>query len=253
MLIGFVGVIVLIMIITIVILFSKMKAKSILKEKNPKEKISNNIRKHKGGTGSTELEDIPTLSLYVDNTNILVLVNKDNHIPEDYNANLRDICNGRLQASKVIYKDLVEMLSSADKEGYTYWIASAYRSKEKQQKLVDEDVRKLMNQGMTYDDALKKTYEETMPAGYSEHETGLALDILCSNNTVMDQEQEYEPGNQWLRQNSYKYGFILRYPKDKVEVTKINYEPWHFRYVGRKMAKKMYEEKITLEELIDVS
>lgn len=188
-------------------------------------------------------------TLYIDKTDVLVLVNKDNKIPDDFKADLMYISNGRLQASRVIYNDLTDMLEDAGREGYSYWIASAYRSREKQQKLVDEDVNEYMKQGMGYDEALKKTYEETMPAAYSEHETGLALDILCSNNTVMNQSQEYEPGNQWLRENSYKYGFILRYPENKEDITKINYEPWHFRYVGKKMAKLMYEEDITLEEL----
>lgn len=200
---------------------------------------------------SCRAEEIITKAktLYIDKTDVLVLVNKDNKIPDDFKADLMYICNGRLQASRVIYNDLTDMLEAAGREGYSYWIASAYRSREKQQKLVDEDVNEYMKQGMGYDEALKKTCEETMPAAYSEHETGLALDILCSDNTVMNQSQKYEPGNQWLRENSYKYGFILRYPENKEGITKINYESWHFRYVGKKMTKLMYEEDITLEEL----
>ena len=87
-----------------------------------------------------------------------------------------------------------------------------------------------------------------MPAGCSEPQTGLALDILCSGNTSMDVSQMDEPGNQWLRKNCYKYGFILRYPENKSAVTGINFEPWHFRYVGKAAAKYIMKNHITLEE-----
>ena len=143
------------------------------------------------------------------------------------------------------------MLSDAQAYGYRYWIASAYRSAEKQQRLVDEDVQSEMKKGLSYDEALRQTYKETMPAGHSEHETGLALDILCSDNTNMDISQAEEPANIWLKENSYRYGFILRYPKEKEAITGIAYEPWHFRYVGKKAAAYMTKHTLTLEEFWD--
>lgn len=178
----------------------------------------------------------------------LVLVNASHELDEDYDASLRSICGGRLQASERMYRPLVELLAAAEEEGHQYWIASAWRSREKQQKLVNEDVRRAMDQGMTREKALKETYKETMPAGYSEHETGLALDILCSENMRMDQSQKKELGNVWLRENSWRYGFVLRYPEDKEKITGIRYEPWHFRYVGKRAAAYMHENKLTLEE-----
>lgn len=186
--------------------------------------------------------------IYNKNSNLLVLVNKDKMLEDSYNAGLIPICHGRLQASEQLYQDLVQMLEDAEKAGYKYWIASAYRSRLKQQQLIDEDVSALIKRGMTYEQALQTTYEETMPAGYSEHETGLALDILCQNNTKMDISQETEDANIWLREHCHEYGFILRYPKNKENVTKINYEPWHFRYVGKETAKFMKEQDIVLEE-----
>ena len=146
---------------------------------------------------------------------------------------------------------LVYMLDAASDEVYQYWIASAWRSREKQQKLVDEDVRRLMDQGMTLKRALEETYKETMPAGHSEHETGLALDILCSENMQMDQSQKEEPGNKWLCKNSWRYGFVLRYPEEKEKITGIRHEPWHFRYVGKKAAAYMHENNLALEEFWD--
>lgn len=178
----------------------------------------------------------------------LVLVNKERALDKNYNASLRTICNGRLKASKRLYSSLVRMLHDAGEEGYHFWIASAWRSREKQQKLVDEDVRKEMQKGASYEEALEEVLQETMEPGHSEHETGLALDILCSGNVNMDSSQESEPGNIWLRKNCHRYGFILRYPKEKKDITGIRYEPWHFRYVGEKASKYMKKYNLTLEE-----
>lgn len=197
-------------------------------------------------------EKMKAQSIYNQNPQLLVLVNKDRILEDEFNVELTSICQGRLQASAWLYSDLVQMLSDANKAGHSYWIASAYRSRQRQQQLVDEDVNDLMQKGMTYEQALKETYEETMPAGYSEHETGLALDILCANNTKMDVSQEKEDANIWLQEHCHEYGFILRYPKDKVDITKINYEPWHFRYVGKDAAKFMKEHDMVLEEFYDM-
>lgn len=191
-------------------------------------------------------------TLYEEQGALLVLVNKERELSRDYQPGLRNICNGRLQAADILYEDLCAMLQAAGREGYEYWIASAYRSRDYQQGLVDEDVEKYMTKGFSYEEALRKTYEYTMPAGQSEHETGLALDILCSTNTEMDESQEREPGNLWLQEHCQEYGFILRYPKNKEEITKIEYEPWHFRYVGKEAAKLLTENNLTLEEYYEM-
>jgi D-alanyl-D-alanine carboxypeptidase len=191
-------------------------------------------------------------AIYENNPEILVLVNKENELDVDYDASLRSICKGRLQASDRLYDDLCAMLKAAQDAGYGYWIASAYRSRERQQELIDEDVAALMKKGYSYANALEETLMDTMPAGYSEHETGLALDILCSGNMNMDVSQADEKGNQWLVDHAAEYGFILRYPEDKVAVTEIEYEPWHFRYVGKEAAKYITENGLTLEEFWDI-
>lgn len=193
------------------------------------------------------------LKVYEANKELMVLVNRENALEEgNYEDSLRYICNGRLQASDDLYDDLVDLLAAADEEGYQYWIASAYRSRERQQELVDEDVARYMAQGMSRQQALEKTYEQTMPAGKSEHETGLALDILCSGNLNMDVTQAEEPGNKWLAERAYEYGFILRYPANKEEITGILYEPWHFRYVGKEAAAFLWENDLTLEEFWEI-
>ncbi len=191
--------------------------------------------------------------IYKKNKKLLVLVNRQKALSENYEPALQAISNGRLMASSLLYSDLREMLSGAAGFGYQYWLASAWRSRERQQKLVDEDIQMLINKGMSYAEAEKEVYKETQPAGHSEHETGLALDILCSHNPEMTLAQEQEPENQWLRENSWKYGFILRYPKDKEEITEISYEPWHFRYVGKEAAEFMYRHNLCLEEFYQIA
>ncbi len=179
---------------------------------------------------------------------LLILVNKEHAISKEYCPQLRKICKGRLQAAEVLYEDLTRMLQDAGEEGYQYYIASAYRSEEYQQNLINNDVKKLQNQGNSYQEALEQTYRQVMPAGYSEHETGLALDLLASGNSRLDITQETSPANRWLQEHCFEYGFILRYPRGKEEITGIDYEPWHFRYVGRKAARYLRERKLTLEE-----
>ena len=92
--------------------------------------------------------------------------------------------------------------------------------------------------------------QETMPPGYSEHETGLAVDIVSFGYQVLDGKQENTNENKWLRENCSKYGFILRYPKEKEEITGISYEPWHFRFVGKEAAEEITRQGITLEEYL---
>ena len=207
-----------------------------------------------GGKGITIAGDNAVMALecrrlYEENEKLLILINWEHELEEGaYEDTLRSICNGRLQASDYLYEDLVDMLAAAGEEGYQYWIASAYRSRQRQQELIDEDVAAYQAKGYSYQEALEKTYEQTMPAGRSEHESGLALDILCSENVNMDVSQADEPGNQWLAAHAHEYGFILRYPQDKEDITGIYYEPWHFRYVGKEAAEYLWENQLTLEE-----
>ena len=86
--------------------------------------------------------------------------------------------------------------------------------------------------------------------GTSEHQTGLAVDIVDMNYQLLDEKQEDTAVQKWLIKNSYKYGFILRYPSDKSEITGINYEPWHYRYVGKDVAKEVYEQGVCFEEYL---
>ncbi len=193
--------------------------------------------------------------IYEGNEELLILVNKEHAIPEDYEVSLQMLNNGRVEVAEVLYDDLTELLTTAAEEGgYTYYIMSGYRDADYQQSLIDADVLSRMKlYGMTEEEALEETLRYVMPAGCSEHETGLALDIVAAGNSALDESQASEPGILWPHENSWRYGFILRYPEDKEESTQIDYEPWHFRYVGREAAQFLYEQDLTLEEFCELA
>ena len=130
-------------------------------------------------------------------------------------------------------------------------VCKNHAASDKQQQLIEEDVAVLMNQGMSYEEAYEETLRETMPAGYSEHQTGLAVDIASAKDAELSTRQIETEENKWLQENCYKYGFIVRYPEGKSDITHIDYEPWHFRYVGKAVARYMMEHNLTLEEFLE--
>ncbi len=181
---------------------------------------------------------------------LLILVNKENELPKDYEVDLTELKSGLASVATVMYEALMEMLEDGGKEGLHFVVCSGYRSPKRQQELLDEDIRSCMASGMSYEEAYDEVTRFTMPPGFSEHSTGLAADIVALDYQLLDEGQEKTAENRWLRENAWKYGFILRYPADKEEITQIDYESWHFRYVGKEAAKYMYEEKLTLEEFL---
>lgn len=187
----------------------------------------------------------------IDSCNIL-LVNKENKLPENYEVELVTLEDGVHQAAKEAYEPLCNMLKAGRKEGLVFEICSAYRSVERQQQLFDEDVNDLIQLGYSYSCACEEVSKETMPPGYSEHATGLAFDIVSYEYQMLDEKQQNTAENKWLREHCAEYGFILRYPKEKEDITNISYEPWHFRYVGVEAARYIMDNHLTLEEyLID--
>ena len=137
-----------------------------------------------------------------------------------------------------------EMQRDAYENGYTLWISSAYRSVEKQQDLLDAEVSRHMREdGLSEEEALEKALQTMTVPGYSEHNTGLAIDL---NGVTAIEDEEYE----WLCRHAADYGFILRYPQGKEAVTGIQFEAWHFRYVGQEHAQYMVQHDMCLEEYI---
>lgn len=171
-----------------------------------------------------------------------ILVNPKNKIPKDYEPNLVKIDNGYYldkQAATAYNK----MKKAATKDGISLWVVSAYRSQERQVTVFNNKVKEYMNMGYSKNQAYDKASKFVAIPGTSEHSLGLALDI---NSLYQNFEKTKE--FKWLYKNCAKYGFILRYPKDKTDITQINYEPWHYRYVGTTIAKEIMKDKICLEE-----
>lgn len=172
----------------------------------------------------------------------LILVNKYNYLSEDYEP--EDLVNISLQYSyannkirKHVYDAFKEMWHDAKKENLTLIVTSSYRSHAKQAQLH----KNYANQkGQEWADSVSAR------PGHSEHQTGLTLDIVTYNSTMDDFEDSDE--FKWLNKNCYKYGFILRYPKDKTYITGYDYESWHYRYVGKEVAKDIHDLNITFDE-----
>lgn len=186
-------------------------------------------------------------TIYAANLDFLLLVNGDNPLADGYTFEHHTL-NCGLDIDERCYQDFLNMSNDMNAQGMYYGVISAYRSRETQQQVINESVQNYIAQGMTEDDAYAKTYESIRQVGYSEHETGLALDLVPQGTSTLSTDLANDTMMQWLAANSYKYGFILRYPSDKENITGISYEPWHFRYVGIDAATFMYNNNLTLEE-----
>ena len=180
-----------------------------------------------------------------------ILVNKENPLPEDYEVDLITLPDGRSKAAEEAYEPLCEMLAAGKEAGLNLMVCSSYRDKARQEELFDEDVQELLRQGYTYMEAYEEVAKETMPPGCSEHSTGLAFDIVARDYQMLDKGQEKTAENKWLKKHCAEYGFILRYPEGKEDITDISYESWHFRYVGKEVAEYIMEKGITLEEYLE--
>ncbi len=190
---------------------------------------------------STEVQELPWY---------LALVNKDHPMEEDYDLELTELEEGYSVDSRIA-DAAKEMLADAKAAGMKIVICSAYRSVTRQEQIFNDSVKDRLNQGMNYWDAFEDTRLSVAEPGTSEHAMGLALDLVSNQYTELDERQETTKEAQWLTANCHKYGFILRYPPSKTDITGIIYEPWHYRYVGVEDATKIMELGITLEEYLE--
>ena len=180
----------------------------------------------------------------------LILVNKQNPIPADYDAELVDIKNGA-KIRREIAVPLADMMEAAEEDGIKLTVCSAYRDHEYQERLFDKKIRTYTGKGMSYLDAFRIGSYSVIIPGTSEHELGMALDIVTPGYMVLDDGFAKTAAGKWLKKNCSRFGFILRYPKGKEYITGIVFEPWHFRYVGEEAAEFITENGMTLEEYID--
>lgn len=179
----------------------------------------------------------------------LTLVNGSYPLTTDYRPELVEIEQG-MMVDKRIEEDLQQMLSDIREAGLNPYICSAYRDYEYQRTVFNETMVTWIGQGYTPLDAYDETAKSVAIPGTSEHATGLALDITSAEFAELDDRQAETAEAKWLAENCWKYGFILRYPLDKSDITGIVYEPWHYRYVGKDAAKEITEQGVTLEEYL---
>lgn len=178
---------------------------------------------------------------------LLTVVNPWNPLPEDWVCDLVTLSDGRRVDSRC-YEAFEEMMAACRDAGYAPFLCSAYRTQETQQSLYDNKVQRLINSGMSEDEAKVEAAKTVAIPGTSEHQLGLAVDIVDANMQDLTDEQENTGTQKWLMANSWRYGFIHRYPNDKTDITGIIYEPWHYRYVGKAAAQDIFNRDITLEE-----
>ena len=167
----------------------------------------------------------------------LLLVNEWNAIPDDFTIETAPVENGYVADERIV-EPLKQMLADCRAAGYSVTIVSTFRTRETQQYLYDHTANKA----------------DTAIPGHSEHECGLAVDVIDSGSLgwgdPLIDAQEDMPAQKWLMEHCWEYGFILRYPKDKEEITGIIYEPWHYRYVGREHAEIIMKNGLCLEEYL---
>lgn len=179
----------------------------------------------------------------------LVLVNKQHPIPDDYTFTLGTI-KGSMRCDERILKPLTDMFTAASMDGINLIVCSPYRDMSRQEYLFDRKMKMYINSGYSYIDAYKEASTVVTVPGASEHQIGISLDIICDTYSQLDEGFADTDAGRWLMNNSYKYGFILRYPSDKEDITGIIYEPWHYRYVGVEAATVIYEDGLCLEEFV---
>jgi D-alanyl-D-alanine carboxypeptidase len=185
----------------------------------------------------------------------IIMVNPWNPVPEDYVLDLVSLSSGYATEGNKVHTDceaaLKEMINACNSSCPGVCVVSGYRSIEAQTRNFNRRVQSFIDKGYSEEEARAKTAEIIAVPGTSEHHLGLAADIVDTRLWALEEQQEDLPAQQWLMKNCWKYGFILRYPKDKIDVTGIIYEPWHYRYVGKELAQEIHEAgDITLEEYI---
>lgn len=200
------------------------------------------------GSGAPDAADYATKGKGEDEW-YLILINSDNAVPSDYSIELETLQDGS-QVDQRCATELQQMLDDCRAAGNEPLICSSYRTQETQEHLFQEKMDQLIEEGYATEDAYQEADRNVAVPGTSEHQIGLAVDIVDAWDQELEDTQAQTPTQQWLMNNSWRYGFILRYAADKTDITGKIYEPWHYRYVGEQDAKEIYEQGISLEEYV---
>ncbi|MBE6921709.1 MAG: hypothetical protein E7465_00820 [Ruminococcaceae bacterium] len=179
----------------------------------------------------------------------ILLVNPWNPLPKDYEVELVDITY-RDRMAVESSEALIQMLADCEAAGHETMIVSAYRTQEDQEFLFNRKVNSYLSLNWSRERAETEAAKEVAVPGTSEHQLGLAVDIIDVDYGYLDDHQANMPAQKWLMEHCHEYGFILRYPVGSTEITGIIYEPWHYRYVGVEIAQEITNLGITLEEYL---
>lgn len=180
----------------------------------------------------------------------LLLVNPWNPLPEGFSPELVRLPGG-WQVDIRAADPLTQMLEDCRAAGLKPEICSAYRTEEQQTYLHENKIARLRAAGWDWDDAPREAARWVAAPNTSEHQTGLALDLISAGYRGLTDRQAETEEQQWLMENCWEYGFILRYPADRCDVTGVGWEPWHYRYVGTEAALAMRESGQCLEEYLE--
>ena len=182
----------------------------------------------------------------------ILLVNPWNYVPEGYDPELVTIRSFGayldMLIAEICSEPLQQMLSDCKAAGYKTYVVSSYRTQEFQEKNFQRKVDYYLNLGYGEEEARTLAAKVVAVPGTSEHQLGLAVDVVDASWPYLEEEQANQPAQKWLMEHCWEYGFILRYPKGKTDVTGIIYEPWHYRYVGKELAAELHACGLTLEE-----
>lgn len=181
------------------------------------------------------------------------LVNAENPLPDDYGEQEMTAFGGGYYFDERIIESLEQMLNAADEADVSLKIISGYRGVERQTARNEDEIAAYERRGYSEQDARDLAAMEEPPYLQCEHSLGLAVDLMDSGSDTTSIAFEETEEFAWLQEHAAEYGFILRYPADKVEITGMVYEPWHYRYVGTEQAQKIKESGLCLEEYLGQS
>lgn len=180
----------------------------------------------------------------------LLLVNDRNTISESFEPELEEV-QGAYKMDSRVAPIMRQMIADAKSQGIDLMVCSAYRPYSSQLRNFEASVSNYMQAGYSRENAEEATLRLIAAPGSSEHQTGLAADIVTPSYQGLDDGYADTDAAKWLKANAASYGFILRYPKGKEDSTHIDFEPWHYRYVGEEVAKEIMEKEICLEEYLE--
>ena len=179
----------------------------------------------------------------------IILVNPWHIVPNNYAPNLVTLEGYKVDST--CRDALAQMLTDCRKAGFDARITSAYRTQALQIELYNNKVNYFLDLGYSPATAREEAAKIIAVPGTSEHQLGLAVDLVDSSYWVLDEAQEKTGAQKWLMAHCWEYGFILRYPNGKTSKTGIIYEPWHYRYVGKELALELKDSGLCLEEYFD--